>query len=420
MSIINVKRKYLTPGQHQQSGQSCVAYLDSLKPHHINDLVQQRNERITTNCGSFAVVLRQRDRQLIHSNKRKNAVDVFSIVQSFSTEELSYRSNSDIDKAHQIGIATAKALNNHFHDEREWAVYTQIDGDTHCIHNHIVYMNYDSNLQALKELSWKKVLLPINENISDQYLITNKQKAVRQRTLKTAEEIIGIPSAVKRQRRHDQREQAKEYIAETVKSTVKRAKSETEFKLMLLQQNIKIQQRNSGKDESVDGIESAWRTKSGRYRKSLAFTYNNVTMRSDKFGLSTKDIVEQIQENAATTSHLPERTSMHKNSQQEQIKLTKKMPKVAQNEMAKRPQTSKALVTNSVKFINRYQLLNIKRDQATKLQNQLTEEKLTQEQRNSLLQKLNNTQSIVAELQSQISVDLTQKSIEEQENERES
>jgi len=46
--------------------------------------------------------------------------------------------------------------------------------------------------------------------------------------------------------------------------------------------------------------------------------------------------------------------------------------------------------------------------------------KLTQEQRNTLLQKLNNTQSIVAELQSQISVDLTQKSIEEQENERES
>ena len=417
MSVINVRRKYLHPSNHQQSGQSCVAYLDSLVPHRTNDRIRQRNERITTNCGAFAVVLRQRDRLLEHSNKRSNAVDVFSIVQSFSADELNYRSNDDIEKAHQIGIATAKALNARFHDNREWAVYTQADGDQHCLHNHLVYMNYNKDLRALKELSWLKTLLPINEAISDKYLTSAKQKAVRQRTLATAEEIIGSPLTLKRQRRRDRRQEAKDHIAKAVKTAISQAETKTHFKLLLLRQDVRIQQRNgTDNEESTEtGTETAWKTKSGRYRKSLAFTYHGVTVRSDKLGWSTEAIVNQISENAAARRQ-PRRQGSQQPSQPVQGRVTKPLTKKATARTVQRQQYSKHLVTYSVSPISRYQLLNLKRSQAAVLQHRLMDKKLTQEARDYLMQKLNRTQAIVSEIQSQISVDLTQREIE---NERE-
>lgn len=414
MSVINVRRKYLHPSNHQQSGQSCVAYLDSLTPHRTNDRVRQRNERITTNCGAFAVVLRQRDRLLEHSNKRSNAVDVFSIVQSFSADELNYRSNDDIEKAHQIGIATAKALNVHFHDDREWAVYTQADGDQHCLHNHLVYMNYDRNLRALKELSWQKTLLPINEAISDKYLTSAKQKAVRQRTLAAAEEIIGSPLTLKRQRRRDRRQEAKDHIAKAVKTAISQAETKTQFKMLLLRQDVRIQQRNgTDNEESTEtGTETAWKTKSGRYRKSLAFTYHGVTVRSDKLGWSTEAIVNQISENAAKIERQPRRQGSQQPSQPVQGRVTKPLTKKATARTVQRQQHSKHLITYSVSPMNRYQLLNLKRGQVTALQYRLMDEKLTQEARDRLMQKLNRAQAIVVEIQSQISVDLTQREIE--------
>lgn len=415
MSIINVKRKYLSPTwDYQQSGSSCVAYLDSLKPHNVNDLVHERNERITTNCGKFAVVLRQRDRLLQHSNKPKDAVDLFSIVQSFSGDELDYRSLEDIDKAHKIGIETAKALNDYFNDNREWAVYTQADGDGHCIHNHIIYMNYDRNLVALKELSWKRTLLPINEAISDKYLTTEKQKAIRRRTLQTAEDIIGSPLSVQTYRHKERFIQAKQHIEDTVKSAVKKAKSETHFKMLLLQQGVRIQQRNAENDDEVEvskGQEAAWRTKSGRYRKSLAFTYHGVTTRSDKLGWTTEDIVEQIRKNASSGGRLPRRQDSQSGSQPERKKLTKKAPNVT----PKKQQTKQVLSDQPVRMLNRYQLLDIKRRQVEAMQYRLINEKLTQEQSDALMSQMNQAQAIVLELQSEISVYLTQREVKRRE-----
>ena len=421
MSIINVKRKYLSPiWDYQQSGQSCVAYLDSLKPHNTNDLVHERNARITTNCGKFAVVLRQRDRLLKHANKPKNAVDLFSIVQSFSGDELDYRSLEDIDKAHKIGIETAKALNDYFNDNREWAVYTQVDGDGHCIHNHIIYMNYDQDLVALKELSWKRTLLPINESISDKYLTSEKQKAVRQRTLQTAEDIIGSPLSVQTYRHKERFIQAKQHIEDTVKSAIKKAKSETHFKMLLLQQGVRIQQRNAGGDDEIEvgkGQEAAWRTKSGRYRKSLAFTYHGVTTRSDKLGWSTEGIVEQIKKNAASGGRLPRRQDSQPGSQPGRKKLTKKLTSKAPNATPKKQQTKHILSGGLIKAINRYQLLDIKRSQVEAIRSKLINEKLTPVQRDALMLKMNQAQAIVYELQSQISVDLTQREIARREDE---
>lgn len=420
MSIINVKRKYLTPTwEYQQSGSSCVAYLDSLKPHNTNDLVHERNARITTNCGRFAVVLRQRDRLLEHSNKPKYAVDLFSIVQSFSADELDYRSSDDIDKAHRIGIETAKMLNNHFGTDREWAVYTQADGDGHCIHNHIVYMNYDRDLVALKELSWKRTLLPINEAISDKYLTSEKQKAVRRRTLQTAEDIIGSPLSVQVYRHKERFIQSKQHIEDTFKLAVKKAKSETHFKMLLLQQGVRIQQRNANDDdiEVGKGQEAAWRTKSGRYRKSLAFTYHGVTTRSDKLGWSTEDIVEQIKKNAASGARLPRRQDGQRVSQPERKKLTKELTKKAPGVTPKKQQTKHILSGGLIKAINQYQLLDIKRSQVEAIRSKLINEKLTPVQRDALMLKMNQAQAIVYELQSQISVDLTQREIARREDE---
>ncbi len=423
MSIINVKRKYLSPiWDYQQSGSSCVAYLDSLKPHNTNDLVHERNARITTNCGRFAVVLRQRDRLLRHSNKPRDAVDLFSIVQSFSSDELDYRSSDDIDKAHKIGIETAKMLNNHFGTEREWAVYTQADGDGHCIHNHIVYMNYDQDLVALKELSWKRTLLPINESISDKYLTSEKQKAVRQRTLQTAEDIIGSPLSVQTYRHKERFIQAKQHIEDTVKSAIKKAKSETHFKMLLLQQGVRIQQRNVNGDDEIEvdkGQEAAWRTNSGRYRKSLAFTYHGVTTRSDKLGWTTEDIVEQIKKNAASGGRLPRRQDGQPDSQPEPKKLTKKLTGKASNVTAKKQQTKYVLSASPVKALNRYQLLDIKRAQVEAIQSRLINEKLTELQRDQLMLKMNQTQAVVLKLQSEISVYLTQREIKRREEELE-
>lgn len=419
MSIINVKRKYLTPTwDYQQSGQSCVAYLDSLKPHNTNDLVHERNARITTNCGRFAVVLRQRDRLLEHANKPKDAVDLFSIVQSFSADELDYRSSDDIDKAHQIGIETAKMLNKRFGIEREWAVYTQADGDGHCIHNHIVYMNYDRDLVALKELSWKRTLLPINESVSDKYLTTEKQKAVRQRTLQTAEEIIGSPLSVQVYRHKESFIQSKQHIEDTVKSAVMKAKSETQFKMMLLRQGVRIQQRNADDDAEIEvgkGLEAAWRTKSGRYRKSLAFTYHGVTTRSDKLGWTTEEIVEQIKKNAASGGRLPKRQDSQPGSQPSRKKLTKKLTRKAPRVTAKQQQTKQVLSELPVKALNRYQLLDIKRRQVEAMQYQLINDKLTEPQRDQLMAQMNQAQAIVLKLQSEISVYLTQQEVKRRE-----
>lgn len=205
MSIINVTSKYFVSTSKQYSGKSAIQYLENKKPHSVNDLIKERNERTSSNCLDLQLYLAHQTEQLKCANKvHKNSIALFSIVQSFDPAELDYRRVADIDTCHKIGAATAKLLAQKY-PNRTWAVFTQADGVSHHLHNHILFFNYDRNLQAIGHtLSWKKDLKPINEAVTRQYLTSQESIKVREKDWSVGDE----PLKIRYTRKHTNKEKS--------------------------------------------------------------------------------------------------------------------------------------------------------------------------------------------------------------------
>ena len=87
-------------------------------------------------------------RQAFGQDKRRN--QVLRIVQSFALNELDPTNTSDWQRANDLGCELAEKL----YSQYQCAVYTQIDGKNHVIHNHINVNKV--NLQTGKKLDERK------------------------------------------------------------------------------------------------------------------------------------------------------------------------------------------------------------------------------------------------------------------------
>lgn len=274
MSVISVKTKYHVPSrQNSETGKGCIAYLSDEKSHNESNVSPIRNLRKSSNCGDFKSVARKRFKEQARNSNAN--VELYSIVQSFDLNELDPESQNDVDKAHEIGILTAKEIMKKVGD-REFCVFTQADGESHHLHNHIVILNCDRELNTIRHgLSWKKTLAPINDEITSEQLQNDKQKAVQKRLKKSYDEVTALSTVKRKAKRQTENEKKKEYIYENVNDVLKIAKSQKEFVELLRERQIII--RRNAKEKEFN-----WLTKSGKYKSRLPFEYQGYKITSKK------------------------------------------------------------------------------------------------------------------------------------------
>ena len=160
--------------------------------------------------------------------------------------------------------------------DREFCVFTQADGESHHLHNHIVIMNCDKELNTIKHgLSWKRTLAPINDKITSEQLQNAKQKDVQKRLKKSYDEVTALSPSQRKSKRQKENEKKKEYIYENVNDVLKIAKSQKEFVELLRERQIII--RRNAKEKEFN-----WLTKSGKYKSRLPFEYQGYKITSKK------------------------------------------------------------------------------------------------------------------------------------------
>lgn len=303
MATTSVTSKYLkTEGHGKNSGKSAVEYVESERVHHADDTVTSRNLRRSSNCGDFGETYKLYSHRLKQEKGDRKTVAFFSIVQSFSKDELDYRSPEDVDLAHEAGCELARRLAKQYPD-RAWGVWTQADGDSHHLHNHVYFMNYDSSLRAVphkdvyRALDWQDVS-ELNDQVCED-ILGKKSKPVRSPARQKLLEEGYSPLPSSGHKRKSQHKADIEHINEAFSQALQTAKSERELSLLLERQNVFIQIREDAEKDD-QGHDLRWKTKSGRYRKALTLKHRGTKVRTDKLDkpLSTAEIVSKLAENA--------------------------------------------------------------------------------------------------------------------------
>lgn len=99
------------------------------------------------------------------SDNHMRTIEAFTIVQSFSPNELDYENENDVLRAHQAGIELCSILHEKYHVL--FCVNTHIDGKYHAVHNHITIPNVDLETgKALQgEVKLQSNLARINDSV---------------------------------------------------------------------------------------------------------------------------------------------------------------------------------------------------------------------------------------------------------------
>lgn len=364
MSVISVKTKYhVPPRQNSETGKGCIAYLSDEKSHNESNVSPIRNLRKSSNCGDFKSAARKRFKEQARNSNAN--VELYSVVQSFDLEELDPENQNDVDKAHQIGVLTAKEILKKVGD-REFCVFTQADGESHHLHNHIVILNCDRELNTIKHgLSWKRTLAPINDQITGEQLQNAKQKDVQKRLKKSYDEVTALSPSQRKSKRQKENETKKEYIYKNVNDVLKIAKTQKEFVELLRERQIII--RRNAKEKEFN-----WLTKSGKYKSRLPFEYQGYKITSKKLiNQNPEQILRKLYQNKlkfenkqrqnvksqadkATETKLNEGQVIkpHKIQSQTQNK-TPKSPKTADQQIKKQKETKNFSKTPKNKFEER-------------------------------------------------------------------
>ena len=364
MSVISVKTKYHTPPRkNSETGKGCIAYLNDEKSHNESNVSPIRNLRKSSNCGDFKSVARKRFKEQARNSNAN--VELYSVVQSFDLDELSPENQDDVDKAHQIGILTAKEIMKKVGD-REFCVFTQADGESHHLHNHIVIMNCDKELNTIKHgLSWKKTLAPINDEITSEQLQNDKQKAVQERLKKSYDEVTALSTTKRKAKRQKENEKKKEYIYDNVNDVLKIAKTQKEFVELLRERQIII--RRNAKEKEFN-----WLTKSGKYKSRLPFEYQGYKITSKKLiNQNPEQILRKLYQNKLKFENKQRQIAKSQTNKAPEIKLndeqvikpreikpqtqikTPKSPKTANQQIKKQKETKNVSKNKFEKFEER-------------------------------------------------------------------
>lgn len=247
---------------------------------------------------SFPYLVREAKR--FASGSMKN--DVYTIRQSFDESELRYNNPLDVDIANELGRNLAEEFLKKRGIQREYCVFTQADGATHHLHNHIVIINPDYYGRAIaKGMSFHEIADLNDEVVINGLKVNGRDTTVQEelRAKKQADDERSTANATgdcKYGHYHSDSDSAKnrQYMTNVLQHALQSATSRAEFNQYLIQQNIKI---NRQSNENDDG----WLRKNGQLKDSLSIEYDHTHLKTKTaLHMTLADIDKQLAINAKT------------------------------------------------------------------------------------------------------------------------
>ena len=228
--------------------------------------------------------------------------DVYTIRQSFADSELKYNSTLDVEIANELGRNLAEKFLKKRGIQREYCVFTQADGQSHHLHNHIVIINPDYYGRAIaKGMSFHEIA-DLNDDVVIAGLKANgRDTAVQQelRSKKQADDSRSMGNATSGRsygHYHTDSDSTKnrEYMTSVLRHALHSATNRAEFNRYLIQHSIKI---NRQSNENDDG----WLRKNGKLKDSLSIEYDHTHMKTKTaLHMTLADIDKQLSINAKT------------------------------------------------------------------------------------------------------------------------
>ncbi len=247
---------------------------------------------------SFPYLVREAKR--FASGAMKN--DVYTIRQSFDDSELKYDNPLDVDIANELGRDLADEFLKKRGIQREYCVFTQADGQSHHLHNHIVIINPDYYGRAIsKGLSFHEIA-DLNDDVVIAGLKANGRDTAVQEKLrdkKQADDDRSMGNTTgncKYGHYHSKADSAKnrEYMTNVLRHALQSATSRAEFNQYLIQHNIKINRQSGDND-------GGWLRKNGELKESLSIEYDHTHMKTKTaLHMTLADIDKQLAKNAKT------------------------------------------------------------------------------------------------------------------------
>lgn len=234
------------------------------------------------------------------SGSMKN--DVYTIRQSFDDSELRYDNPLDVDIANELGRDLAEEFLKKRGIQREYCVFTQADGQSHHLHNHIVIINPDYYGRAIsKGLSFHEIA-DLNDEVVIAGLKANGRDTAVQEELRAKKQVDDGRSTAnatgncKYGHYHTDSDSAKnrQYMTNVLRHALQSATSRTEFNRYLIQRNIEINRQSNEND-------GGWLRKNGELKESLSIEYDHTHMKTKTaLHMTLADIDKQLAKNAKT------------------------------------------------------------------------------------------------------------------------
>ena len=226
--------------------------------------------------------------------------DVYTIRQSFDDSELKYDSSIDVQIANELGRDLAESFLRKRGIQRYYAVFTQADGQSHHLHNHIIIINPDYLGRAIaKGISFHEVA-DLNDQVVIDGLQANGRDATVQQALQTkkqAEDGRSVANATgtsKYGHYHSDSDAKKnrEYMTNALHHALSSATSRADFNRYLIQQGIKINRQSNDN-------QGGWLRKDGRLMDSLSLVYDHTHLKTKTaLGLTLGEIDKKLADNA--------------------------------------------------------------------------------------------------------------------------
>lgn len=245
---------------------------------------------------SFPYLVKQAKR--FASGSMKN--DVYTIRQSFDDSELQYNSSLDVQIANELGRDLAEEFLQKRGIQREYAVFTQADGKSHHLHNHIIIINPDYMGRAIsKGISFHEIA-DLNDKVVINGLRANGRDTAVQEELRDKKQADDDRSALNatdgRKFGHyhsdSDAKKNKEYMTGALRHALSSATSRAEFNRYLIQHNIQINRQSTDND-------GGWLRKDGHLKDSLSLVYDHTHLKTKTaLGLTLEQIDKQLADNA--------------------------------------------------------------------------------------------------------------------------
>lgn len=215
---------------------------------------------------------------------------------------MKYNSTLDVEIANELGRNLAEEFLKKRGIQREYAVFTQADGVSHHLHNHIVIINPDYLGRAIaKGMSFHEIADLNDEVVINGLKVNGRDTAVQEelRSKKRTDDSRSIANATgncKYGHYHTDNDSTKnrEYMTNVLRHALQSATSRVEFNRYLIQHNIKINRQSSEND-------GGWLRKNGQLKDSLSIEYDHTHMKTKTaLHMTLADIDKQLAKNAKT------------------------------------------------------------------------------------------------------------------------